>query len=132
MKYLICASFFLILFAGCASSLETKYAIETGQIRLGITKQEVVDILGNGKLNRTQYLESGDILEVWVYKDWKWAYNVVVDYWYWIAFVNDRVLGFGSAGEDKTTFRSSGQGGMSFLCKNAIQTNNQSGIFVHC
>lgn len=89
---------FIYLLAGCAWSLKTKHAINDGSIRLGMSKEDAIQVLGEGNFFKTEQLESGGVLEVRTYKDWVWVYSSFVVKYYWVAYVNNIVTGFGSAG----------------------------------
>jgi len=87
--------------SSCAWNRKTRNAINDGYIRLGAKNEDVVKVLGPGQFFKTEKLESGDILEVRLYRDWAWVYSTFAEKYYWVGYVNGVVTGYGVAGKSR-------------------------------
>lgn len=98
LEKLACLLLVLWFLHGCAWDLKATNAIDEGVIKVSISKGSVMGTLGKGSLLGLVQLETGEILEVRLYKDWIWAGFLYGEYNYWVAFVNEAVAGYGSIG----------------------------------
>lgn len=117
MKKVIIISLILI---GCATTSNIS------KIKPGMTQDEVTALCGN-PISR----EFDENTTAWLYDNLN-SFNIITGLqirYYWVIFYKNNVIAVKDAGAKRLSSPSSG---MSFLCKDAIASGDEGGIFIHC
>lgn len=85
----------ILLVPGCAWSLRNKNVFEGGSLSIGMTKEQIEQIVGPGDLLLLDRFETGESVEIRQYKSWVWILGSFAIFEYRAAFVDDALVWYG-------------------------------------